>query len=197
MLEPIIKPNKKIIAYRAWLSEQWKIGVVTPVKFISYKYKHYRQTKPYPFTYNGENFIGEVWECIDKEGNLIECTFKHYIDNAYKSDSSLSPNKSPIMDGFKPILLFDSYDEYLDNMVNRQKHPNLFLRKQNVIHRERINNLKKLLEETSGIKKEIVFYILRHKESPVLATLRAVENARKNHPEIYNEIINTINERKN
>lgn len=197
MLEPIIKPNKKIIAYRAWLSEKWRIGEVTPVKFIEYRYKNYRQTKPYPFTFDGMNFVGEVWECIDKEGNIVNCIFKHYIDNAFKSDSSLTSNKTPILDGFQPNLLMDSYDEYLNKMVNRQKNPNLLLKKQNIQFKKRLDILKQLMDESTGEIKKCCFFILRHKESPTISTLRTVQKIRTEQSTLYNEIINLINEREN
>lgn len=194
MLQPTIKKNKKITAYRQWLSEKRNIGKVIPIEFIGFKYKHYRGTKPYPFSIDGFNFIGEIWRCVDEKGNFLECTFKHFIDNSYKTNSSLTPNKNPILDGFEPNLLLDSYDEFSNNMVNKGKNPNKNLLFANKKHKKRMDSLRELLEESkNAIEKEGCFYILRHKESPTLPTLRTVQKFRNENPETYSQIIQKIN----
>jgi len=194
MIQPVTKPLKETVAYKQWLSEKKELGKVTPIEFVGFKYKHYRTGKPYPFNINGMNFVGEIWKCYDKNGNWIECTFKHYIDNSLKTNSSLLPNKNPIQDGFQPNLLTDSYQEYLDNMVNKTKNPNKHLLLINKKHKQKISNLKTLLNDNNVSKeeKEIAFYLLRHKESPTLSTLRSVQKIRTEKNDLYNHIIQKI-----
>lgn len=192
-MEPVVKKSKQIIAYKQWLSEKKELGKVIPIEFIGFKYKHYRTGKPYPFNIDGMNFVGEIWKCIDKDGNWVDCTFKHYIDNSLKTNSSLLPNRNPIQDGFKPNIATDSYEEIINNMVNKTKNPNKHLSTINKKHKLRIANLRNIISTGTNEEKEIAFYILRHKESPTLPTLRSVQKVRAEKAELYNTIMQKIN----
>lgn len=194
MLNPLIRPSRPIIAYKQWLSERVSYGKVTPVEFLGFKYKHYRTGKPYPFNINGENFVGEIWKCYDEKGNWMECTFKHYIDNSFKTNSSLTSNKFPVEDRWQPNLLTDTLDEVLLNTVNKTKYPNKHLAFINRKNKARLGVLRDIVQNGNTDEKEVAFYMLRHKESPTIATLRAVQRIRNEKSELYNQIIEKINQ---
>lgn len=188
-------PNKKTIAYKKWISEERPIGKVIPVEFIEFKYNTTKSGIKYPFYKRGETVIGEIWRCYDENGNWLQCTFKHVVDTKNKN-SSLEPNQSPIQDQFEPNLLIDSLEEWLNNHINKSHNPNKLLFWANAKHKKRLFNLKEMLNDERYTKEQrkIIFYILRHKESPTIPTLRAVQKVRENNPEMYNLIIEKANE---
>lgn len=184
-----------IPAYKQWIIERKFIGKVIPMEFINFKFsRRANSNKPVPFNKGGQSFIGEVWKCLDKDNNFVTITFKQDIGADYRNNSSLTINKHPIEDGWIPNLLLDSYNEYQNNMVNRSKYPNKTLANHIKWHRKRIDVIKELLNSSKdNEEKEFLFYLLRHKQSPTLATLRAVEKIRKENNLLYSSCIDRIN----
>lgn len=195
MFNPQVRAGKTVPAYKQWIIEQKFIGKVTPLEFIDFKFsRRANSNKPVPFNKGGQSFIGEVWKCLDKDNNFVIITFKQDIGADYRNNSSLTINKNPIEDGWNPNLLLDSYPEYQNNMVNRTKYPNKTLANHIRWHRNRINIIKELLNSSKdNEEKELLFYLLRHKQSPTLSTLRAVNKIRTEKLLLYSNCIDCIN----
>lgn len=195
MFNPQVKAGKQILAYKQWIIEQKFIGQVIPLEFINFKFsRRSNSNKPVPFNKSGQSFIGENWKCLDKDGNFITVTFKQDIGADYRNNSSLTINKNPIEDGWIPNLLIDRYEEYIDNMVNKNKYPNKLLSTHIKWHRKRLDAIKYLLDSSKDPEeKQLLFYLLRHKQSPTIATLRSVQNIRAEKSELYINCIDRIN----
>lgn len=192
MFNPEIKANKTIFAYKQWIIEKRSLGLVTPIEFIDFKFsRRANSNKPVPFNKGGQSFIGEIWKCLDKDGNFVEVTFKQDIGMDYRNNSSLTINKNPIEDRWFPNLLLDRYEEYLENSVNKTRYPNRQLANHIKWHRNRLDAIKELLQKSSDLEeKELLFYMLRHKQSPMLSTLRSIEKVKRENEILY---LNTIN----
>lgn len=192
---PVIKQNKKTIVYKYWLSETGTEKIVIPIEFIGWKY-NYQQGRAKYFYVNGETSIGEMWNCIDERGEWVVCSFKHVIHNK-NANTSLLNRKDPVFNQFEANLLIDSLSEWLNNHLNKRINPNKHLLLINKKHKERILKLTQIVKDKNNFSKEekkVAFFILRHKESPTIATLRAVQKVRNEKAEIYNSIIQKINE---
>jgi len=193
---PIIKPNKQRLCYKNWVMEDPRRGTfpVIPLKFIEFFYKKYfrNPAKRVYFTSNSVGYIGEIWECYDvNTGNIITCKFRREYVKIDK-DHSLHENKTPIVDYFQPNLLIDRMEEYNANMNNKFRYPNLSLQKQNIKFKKRLENLKRLYEnETEPYVKKMLYKIIRHKESPTLATFREMKSLQNS--ELYQNIVHQIN----
>lgn len=197
-MKPIVKKNNITTAYKMWIVEERPFGKVIPIEFIGFVYNqnrlHKKEPKPFYHRYTKQPYIGELWKCYHlKTGELITCKFRHPVVADNREQTSLPVNENPVKDN-RPNLLLDRFEEFLNSEINKKNYPNVNLINQNRLHLKRIEVIEKLLHQSSGKKKNMLFLLIRHKQTPTLSTLSSLKNFKESNVELYENVMQEINE---
>ncbi len=196
-MTPNIRKGVVKTAYKRWLVEYHNPQKVVTIEFLGWHYgrnKFYKTGVPYPFTFRGAKYIGEIWLCqVLATGEQRPFIFKHLLEVIEdNSETSYRDREDEVID-LSPNLLLDTYEEFIAGTRHKRHNPNKTLRLQNIKFAKRLEIIRILLNNTeSGNKKKGLFLILRHKEAPTVLTLSTLKKWKEQYPEVYQEIMTEV-----
>lgn len=207
-LIPQQKKNDIVTIYRHWVPEKHPLYKVRLISFHDFwsgrickttgVHRPFYSAKEHINVPTNVRFIAERWYCqrIDT-GEIILAKIKQEIalDETAK-EHTLTENAHPIHDVFEPNLLLDTLEEYQKGTVMKHKYPNLHVANEQAKLAQRIYAIKQILSiEDNTNKKQGLFLLLRHKQSPTINTFNTLQKWKQKNQDIYKQLITEINDK--
>lgn len=178
--------------YFYWATLRGNAQLVKPRKYLGMKgWRSYLDVR----LHEGKKYVGEVWECITQDGNIINAVFRVPYTEVSKSkynETSYSENQNELQDYAN--YHFDGIEAYTTGIIAKRDRRQLINR---IIQlKEKISHLRDLFmninDSQSDLKLGIQLY-LRRLQNPTHITSREWKEFTKKYPHIQAQIIDSCN----
>lgn len=145
-----------------------------------------------PDTTHPYAFIKERWLC-EHNNEVVECLLQHFYE---ENEQTLVIKDRPMGqypdNELEVNLLTDSYEEFIENNRDLHLKDPLLMKVQDRAN-ARLLKLKTMFQsEQDAIKKDILFNIILHKETPCSITHKRIKKLKEQYPLIFSQISNKL-----